>query len=553
MLLDVDSWCHPPPPQHVHRHRTHHSRRTSTTQTQTDPKPATLPARLVAIRGRAATVPPMAAATPGWYEDPIGDPDLLRYYNGHHWTDHTRPRTSPTTGQGTHSQAAAHGTAAAQKTQPVKAPNPFLTNPTISTPAPTRPHKMPATGPAPGLVHHDFDVTPGTTQALLMDEHITWQHKDRPTSADPGWYPDPGRSRKLRFYDGNGWTARTRQPLQAQMKSLPKAALVARAKLLEIADAQATGSSAGRTWRRYQPIRVEQPQSLHRVVRTKSGRVGGTLSMALILVAISMLAFTAWQQFGSDAWQQHNQNQLRDALAEQFQDAGGDYSQPGGPDAVVATPTNPTPLITTRPELTLDPPPTTTGNPTTPPSRPGPPQLGDQPPDIAPFPPTGWTPPAGRTARTLAGYDLGAPVGRLIIPRLSLDEIMVSGVGPNELAKGPGVARYGMLPGSPGNSIIAGHRTGWGEPFRYLDQLRYGDQIIIEIPGQQRVVYEVRGRSIVSPTDTSVLEQTRGVRLTLTTCHPVSVNTERMIVQAEMVEGPWLDKAINRSTWQTIG
>ena len=546
----------------------------------------------------------MSGTSPaGWYPDPAGTPGRIRYFDGRAWTSRvgdtagapgtpsttqttTRPAAPSRTGSAIDGPGDAlpgvgsAGTADVHAATPAATRTPFGIPPEdqanapqprpgghhpwsghASDPSPDR-HVSPtlAAGAAPqGESPFSkppaltlFGVAAGTTQSLLLDDEArNWRPKDRPTSAEAGWYPDPGRTRKLRFYDGGGWTARIRVPLEQQMRSLPQAAITARAKLLSLADDQAARSTAGHKWRSTNRVRVEQPQSLHRVVRGKTGRVGGTLSMAAVLVAVTMLFFAGWQQFGADAWQRHNQDNLRAELTDQFADQGGD----GGVESLVIATGDPTPIEIDRPVLqedrdALDPDPSPAPNPAPQPTRA--PRLNEQPADITPFPPANWAPPAGRRARNLSGFALGEAVGRLVIPRMGLDEVMVSGVGANELAKGPGVARYGMLPGSPGNAIIAGHRTGWGEPFRNLDQLRYGDQIIVEIPGQQRSVYEVRSRVIVDPGNTRIAQQTEGVRLTLTTCHPVSVNTHRMIIEAEMIEGPWLDKAVNRSAFRTV-
>jgi uncharacterized RDD family membrane protein YckC len=42
----------------------------------------------------------MTQQTPGWYDDP-GDPEMLRYWDGVVWTNHTAPRRSPTASQST--------------------------------------------------------------------------------------------------------------------------------------------------------------------------------------------------------------------------------------------------------------------------------------------------------------------------------------------------------------------------------------------------------------------------------------------------------------------
>jgi LPXTG-site transpeptidase (sortase) family protein len=175
------------------------------------------------------------------------------------------------------------------------------------------------------------------------------------------------------------------------------------------------------------------------------------------------------------------------------------------------------------------------------------PALNSRPADITPFPPTGWSPPADRTMPSQPAD--GAAIGRLVIPRIKVDQTIVMGTAVSDLREGPGLWRGGAFPGTPGNSTIAGHRTTYGAPFYDVDQLRYGDLIIVDVPWQPRAVYEVRGRAIVPASEVSVTQPTPGVRLTLVTCHPVHSAAQRMVIQAELVEGAWLDKAVNRSRW----
>ena len=52
----------------------------------------------------------------------------------------------------------------------------------------------------------------------------------------------------------------------------------------------------------------------------------------------------------------------------------------------------------------------------------------------------------------------GAPVARLLIPRLGLDEVVVEGIGDDALRAGPGHMTGSALPGEPGNSVISAHR-----------------------------------------------------------------------------------------------
>ncbi|MBA2385786.1 MAG: class E sortase, partial [Acidimicrobiia bacterium] len=52
----------------------------------------------------------------------------------------------------------------------------------------------------------------------------------------------------------------------------------------------------------------------------------------------------------------------------------------------------------------------------------------------------------------------------------------------DDLKRGPGHYPQTPLPGQLGNAAIAGHRTSYGEPFAYIDQLQAGDEITVTTP-----------------------------------------------------------------------
>lgn len=139
------------------------------------------------------------------------------------------------------------------------------------------------------------------------------------------------------------------------------------------------------------------------------------------------------------------------------------------------------------------------------------------------------------------------PVGRgesfafMTIPKLGLEDVVVyEGVDSGTLTKGPGHMGDTPLPGQPGNAVISGHRTTYGRPFVDFDLLEPGDRIeIVSAAGAH--AYQVREILIVEPTDVWVTDPRPGAWLTLTTCHPKFSARQRLVVWAEMVEGPNLE------------
>ena len=135
-----------------------------------------------------------------------------------------------------------------------------------------------------------------------------------------------------------------------------------------------------------------------------------------------------------------------------------------------------------------------------------------------------------------ASADLGEGhwVGVISIPKINLQQVIVDGTSVNDLRLGPGHYLGTPLPGEAGNVAIAGHRTTWGRPFRNLDKLVTGDQIIITTP-RADVMYRVTRIFVVKPDDLSVIAPTSGNMLTLTTCNPPYSAVQRLVVRARLV------------------
>ena len=123
------------------------------------------------------------------------------------------------------------------------------------------------------------------------------------------------------------------------------------------------------------------------------------------------------------------------------------------------------------------------------------------------------------------------------IDKLSDGWTIVEGVARSQLKTGAGHYPATPLPGQPGNSSIAGHRTTYGAPFYDLEVLEPGDTIEVET-ALGVSIYEVRETVIVRPTEIWVTQDRPGAWLTLTTCHPKLSSRQRLVVFAEMVSGP---------------
>lgn len=135
---------------------------------------------------------------------------------------------------------------------------------------------------------------------------------------------------------------------------------------------------------------------------------------------------------------------------------------------------------------------------------------------------------ARRLARTSSGGD---PIGRIKIPAIGLEYVVVEGTGTLDLERGVGHYPGTDLPGQGGTVAIAGHRTTYGAPFRRIDELGRGDRIILELP-YGSFTYRYEDTEIVRPDQTEVVDDLGSERLVLTACHPVFSAAERIVVSA---------------------
>ena len=134
---------------------------------------------------------------------------------------------------------------------------------------------------------------------------------------------------------------------------------------------------------------------------------------------------------------------------------------------------------------------------------------------------------------------IGEPVGRMVIPKLHLDKIVVQGVELVQLDRAPGHFPQTPFPGQAGNAAIAGHRTTYGAPFYNIDKLKPGDKIIITTV-QGTFTYSVQWTKIVMPDAMWVLKTAKDHpnTLTLSACHPRLNLTRRYIVRAVLQGKP---------------
>jgi sortase A len=155
---------------------------------------------------------------------------------------------------------------------------------------------------------------------------------------------------------------------------------------------------------------------------------------------------------------------------------------------------------------------------------------------------------ARRLANRFAGeVERGDPIGRIRIDRIGLDMVVIEGTDTNGLRRGPGhymeaddIGRADQGDGSAfpgqGSTIgIAGHRTTYLAPFRRIDQIRDGDEMVLEMP-YGTFTYVAEKHEVVSPQATRVIRDVGHERLVLTACHPLYSAAERYVVFARLTD-----------------
>ena len=137
------------------------------------------------------------------------------------------------------------------------------------------------------------------------------------------------------------------------------------------------------------------------------------------------------------------------------------------------------------------------------------------------------------------------PFASIQIPQIRNPDVwpILDGVAQTELSQGVGWYPTSQLPGEVGNFAVAAHRRTWGDMFRYLNEVKAGDTVIVQ-DGNTTYTYRVLKDPVYLPaTAADVLDRIPahsgltqpGRYITLTTCDPVYNAYRRLIVFGELV------------------
>jgi LPXTG-site transpeptidase (sortase) family protein len=135
------------------------------------------------------------------------------------------------------------------------------------------------------------------------------------------------------------------------------------------------------------------------------------------------------------------------------------------------------------------------------------------------------------------------PAAQLTIPSLGLHHVPVFNRGTDakrrmQIAGGFAVTHYlgSASLGGGSNSVLYGHDDMEGSVFGHLADLRPAAQVILALPSQDIQTYVVSAAPRrVGPRDTSILGPSHSAQLTLFTCYPNFIDTDRIVVTASLV------------------
>ena len=128
------------------------------------------------------------------------------------------------------------------------------------------------------------------------------------------------------------------------------------------------------------------------------------------------------------------------------------------------------------------------------------------------------------------------PIARIGVPRLGVEEIVLSGGSGEAMAFGPTLLPGGARLGERGTAVLAGHRD---THFRFLAGLRPGDIILVETSDGRTLRYRAEGGRVVRKDRFGIDRLIHQPRLALTTCWPIGGSGRgpwRYVVSAALVE-----------------
>jgi sortase A len=126
----------------------------------------------------------------------------------------------------------------------------------------------------------------------------------------------------------------------------------------------------------------------------------------------------------------------------------------------------------------------------------------------------------------------GDAIGTIALPAIGTYTV-IQGTDTSSLEKGPGHYPQTAFPGVGQTVAIAGHRTTYLAPFRHLDAVKPGQEIVLTMR-YARFTYTVQQSRVVSPRAWWVTRNVGYDRLVLSACNPLYSASQRIVVFARL-------------------
>jgi sortase A len=121
-------------------------------------------------------------------------------------------------------------------------------------------------------------------------------------------------------------------------------------------------------------------------------------------------------------------------------------------------------------------------------------------------------------------------IGEIQIPKIGLVHPIFEGVTLTVIDQGPGHWPGSARPGQLGNAVFAGHRVTHSHPFRRINELVAGDDIIFRT-NEGVFTYKMTASEVVTPKDVHIVTPTPDATITLFACHPPGSAKQRYVVR----------------------
>ncbi len=126
------------------------------------------------------------------------------------------------------------------------------------------------------------------------------------------------------------------------------------------------------------------------------------------------------------------------------------------------------------------------------------------------------------------------PVGRLMVPRLGINQIILADTSGQSLAFGPGQVENGVFPDGTQSLLLSGHRD---THFSFVQDLQLGDAITVQTIQGDWLAYSVQSTAVLDSRSERLTTNQAEASLLLVTCYPFDALLESSPKLVEILHG----------------